>query len=112
MPYARGRALEEKEILMEAHPYAALSDFSALIFHGLTESMPRGVTAVLSADGKNGLLPADTIPEDWERIEMVGGRRVASVLGREVSWRRVEPIRYFGFEVLPGAGVSGPGYHA
>lgn len=89
---------------MEAHPYAAVSDFSALFFHGLTESMPKGVAAVFPADGKGGLLPADTTAEDWEGIALVGGRRAASVLGREVGWRRVESARYFGFEVYRGRG--------
>lgn len=106
VPYARGRAVEEEEALMEAHPYAALADFSALFFHGLTEAMPKGVTAVFPADGKGGLLPADTTAEDWEEIEIVGGRRVASVVGREVGWRRVESARYFGFEVYRGRGYS------
>ena len=99
VPYARTRAVEEEEVLMEAHPYAALSDLSALFYHGLTEAMPKGLTAVAPADGKGGLLPPDTYTQDWEGIQLVDGRRVSRVLGRPVNWRRVTPQRYFGFEL-------------
>lgn len=89
---------------MEAHPYAALGDLSALFYHGLTEAMPKGLSVLAPADGKGGLLPPDTDVGDWEGIPLVEGRKVPRVLGRPVSWRRVAPERYFGFELYRGRG--------
>lgn len=104
VPYARSRPLEEEEVLMEAHPYAALGDLSALFYHGLTEVMPKGLSALAPADGKGGLLPPDTDVDDWEGIPLVEGRKVPRVLGRPIAWRRVAPERYFGFELYRGRG--------
>lgn len=99
VPYARTVPLEEEEILMEVHPYATLSDLSALFYHGLTETMPKTLTVTVPADGKGGLLPPDTSTEDWEGIPLVKGRRVPRVLQRSVNWRTIEVERYFGFEL-------------
>jgi predicted transcriptional regulator of viral defense system len=99
VPYARTRPVEEEEVLMEVHPYATLSNLYALFYHGLTETIPKVLTAAVPADGKGGLLPADTNTEDWEGIPLVSGRRVPRILQRSVNWRRVEVKRYFGFEL-------------
>lgn len=97
VPYARLGFVDEREVLLEIHPYAALSHFSALVFHGLTEEQPKGFTATVSADGTGELLPIGTGPRDWEGVLRPGGRMPAQVLGRPVQWQRVKPDRFFGF---------------
>lgn len=106
VPYARLRPLEEDEVLMEVHPFAAVSDFSALVFHGLTDELPRDLTAVAPLDGAGDLLPLDTEPRDWEGLPMVRGRTPDRILGSLVRWRQVKPERYFGLGVYQPHGYS------
>jgi hypothetical protein len=97
VPYARLGFLDEREALLELHPYAALSHFTALVFHGFTEEQPKGFTATVSADETGDLWPIGTLPRDWEGLERPRGRTPASLLGRPVAWQRVKPARFFGF---------------
>lgn len=97
VPYARLGFVDEREALLELHPYAVLSHLTALVFHGLTEEQPKGLTATASADTTGGLLPIGTVPSDWEGVTRPGGRAVPRVLGRPVAWQRVKPERFFGF---------------
>jgi predicted transcriptional regulator of viral defense system len=97
VPYARQGFVDEREILFELHPYAVLSHFSALAFHGLTEEQPKGMTASASADVSGGLLPIGTNPRDWEGVHRPGGLRWTNILGRPVEWLQVKPERFFGF---------------
>jgi predicted transcriptional regulator of viral defense system len=104
VPYARTRHIEEDEVLMEVHPYAALSHFSALVFHGLTDELPKGITATVSLDGKGDLLPIGTEPGDWEDLSLVRGRTLDRILGRPVDWHQVKPERFFGLGVYAQRG--------
>ena len=96
--------MDEREVFMEAHPYASLGYLSALFYHGMTEVMPKVITAIAPADGKGDLLPADTDADDWEGIELVQGRKVPSVLGWPMRWRSIKPARYFGFQLYRSLG--------
>ena len=104
VPYAREREVDEREVLLEVHPYACLGYLSALSYHGMTEVTPKIITVVAPADGKGGLLPADTSADDWEGVELVKGRRITNVQGWPVRWRSAKPDRYFGFELYRGQG--------
>lgn len=104
VPYARVGHIAEDEILMEAHPFAALSHLSALVFHGLTDDLPKGLTALASLDGMGDVLPIGTEPRDWEGLSLVRGQRLASILGRPVAWRQVKPERFFGLGVYQPRG--------
>lgn len=104
VPYARTAPLEDEEVLMEAHPYATLSHLSALVFHGLTNELPKGPTLTAPPDGAADHLPLGTTAEDWEGILLVHGRRPARVLGRPVTWHQVKPERFFGVRVYQPRG--------
>lgn len=104
VPYARMGFIEEEEILMEAHPYAALSHLSAFAFHGLTGDLPKGITATVPTDGKGDLLPIGTEPRDWEGVPPVRGRMVERIFDRPITWRQVKPERYFGLGVYQSHG--------
>lgn len=97
VPYARQGFVDEREVLFELHPYAVLSHLSAMVFHGMTEEQPKGLTITVSVDVSGGLLPIGTGPRDWEGVQRPGGRTPAKILGRPVQWLRVKPERFFGF---------------
>lgn len=97
VPYARQGFVDEREVLFELHPYAVLSHLSALVFHGLTADLPKGLTVTVSADVSGGVLPIGTGPRDWEGVTRPGGRRLAQTLGRPVEWVGTKPERFFGF---------------
>jgi predicted transcriptional regulator of viral defense system len=106
VPYARQGFVDEREVLFELNPYAALSHFSALVFHGLTEEQPKGITATVSADVTGSLYPIGTIPRDWEGIEQPRGRTPTHILGRPVTWIRVNPEGFFGVQEYQPLGYS------
>jgi len=97
VPYARQGFIDEREVLFELHPYAVLSHLSALVFHGLTEEQPKGMTVTVSADVSGGLLPIGSSPLDWEGVPRPQGIRAPKILGRPVEWLKAKPERFFGF---------------
>ena len=96
VPYARTGLIQEDEILMEIHPYAAISHRSALVFHNLTDDLPTGITAIMPSDGRAGLLPPGTDLADWESGVFIVGKTISEILGQPIHWTRVMPTRYFG----------------
>ncbi len=96
VPYVRTGLVGEDEILMEVHPSAALTHRSALAFHGLTDDLPKDMTAMIPISGTAGMLPPDTDASDWEGFALAPGRLPAEILGRPVEWLRTRPDRYFG----------------
>jgi predicted transcriptional regulator of viral defense system len=104
VPYARAALTDEREILLECHPYATLSHATALVFHGLTDEQPVQLVATIPArSGTAGLLPIGTTPEDWEGIVPPPIRRPKQILTRPVVWNRMEPARIYGAaEYHPG----------
>lgn len=99
VPYAQQGFIDEDEVLFEVNPYAVVSHLSAMAFHGLTEELPKRITATVSTDVTGGLLPMGTEPRDWEGLPRPGGRTPKSVLDRAVLWTREKPERLFGFEI-------------
>jgi predicted transcriptional regulator of viral defense system len=98
-PYARKGVIDEEEILMETHPFAAISYLSALVYHGLTDDLPQQTTVMIPRTHTGGLLPPGTFSTDWQGwqgISVVRGRTPARILGRPVQWIRIPAGRYFG----------------
>lgn len=98
VPYAQSGLVQEDEILMEVHPYAVLSHRSALVFHGLTDDLPKDITAIVPTSGQGSLLPPGTEPIDWEALAITSGRAVSRIMNRPVHWMRVDPKYYFGIQ--------------
>jgi len=94
-PYARSGTVEEEEVLMELHPYAALSHISALCFHQMTEQLSKDIHVSIPDDGSRGFLPVGTGPKDWEGIALVRGRVADSISGRRIHWHRLVGKRIF-----------------
>jgi predicted transcriptional regulator of viral defense system len=95
-PYARTEAVEEEEVLMELHPYAALSHISALGFHQMTEQLGKEIHVSIPDNGSGGLLPLGTRSEDWEGVALVRGRVADSIFDRKIHWHRLVGKRIFG----------------
>lgn len=106
VPYARLGHVEEEEVLLEANPYAALSHLTALVFHRLTDELPKSMTAMAPAVGTGDQLPLDTEPRDWSGLPLPGGRTPARVLGRPLTWTRPKADRFFGVGVYQPRGYS------
>ena len=106
VPYARTGPIAEEEVVMEVDPYAALSHISAMVFHGLTDDLPRSITVMTPFDGRGDQLPLDTQPRDWEGIPLVSGRHPAKVLGHPVQWIKVKPENFFGLAVYQPRGYA------
>ena len=96
VPYATTGSLDEYEILMEAHPYCALSHASALNFHGLTDDLEKRITVTASLKPPAGELPSGTVIEDWEGLALPSGTRAPRILDRTIKWSGVESRRFFG----------------
>jgi predicted transcriptional regulator of viral defense system len=99
VPFVQTGIVGEDEILMEVHPYAALSHLSALVFHDLTDELPKGLSAMVPASGTAGLLPLETDASDWESLALVRGRVPVEILGRPLHWLHTQSARYFGTNV-------------
>jgi predicted transcriptional regulator of viral defense system len=91
-PYARTGVISEDELLMEVHPYAALSHITALVFHGMTDDFPQELHVILPTEGKGDLLPPGTRIEDWDgpwHAQHAHGRTVDTLFGKPVRWHRL-----------------------
>lgn len=104
VPYARLGHVEEEEILLEANPYASLSHFTALVFHRLTDELPKAMNVMAPTIGTGDQLPIGTEPRDWAGLPLVAGRTPSHVLGRSITWSRVKPERFFGLGVYQPRG--------
>lgn len=95
-PYAKQSPIEEDEILMELHPYAALSHLSAMAFHQITDQLPKEVQASVPSNRAPAILPVGTNRSEWlMRPNPVRGRLPDSIEGTAIIWHHVE--KFFGF---------------
>lgn len=104
-PFARNYSIDMREVLFEEHAYTILSHFSALDFHGLTIEQPKVITALSAARVARDVLPLGTDASDWEDIPLPSMTRPRSVLGQEVRWIRMDPIRLYGYSIYSPLGV-------
>lgn len=89
-PFVQTGAIQEEEILMELHPYGALSHVTALVFHGMTEELPKEIHVLLPSEHTGGLLPPGTREGDWEGLwqglSLVRGRTADEIMGTPIRW--------------------------
>lgn len=98
VPYANTSPISELEILMEAHPYAALGHLSALVFHQLTDALPKSIIALVPRGTPLDTYPSGTSSEDWVGINRVTGRKTPRILNQPVQWITVTLEHYFGIQ--------------
>jgi len=96
VPYAPTGHVEEDEILMELNPYGALSHLTAMVFHGLTDELPKHTILSIPGKGTNGLVPLGTDPLDWQGLSPPSGSTPNVLRRLPLTWVRLKPTRYFG----------------
>lgn len=94
------------EILMEANPTAALSHFSAMHFHGLTEEMPAPIHLATPYGRPGKIVPHGFSPEDIAEFGdgWIVCRRLESVFQHQVIWHRLRQNRMVGLKAYVRAG--------
>lgn len=96
VPYATTGLLDGYEILMEVHPYCALSHASALSFHGLSDDLEKRITALVARKTPAGMFPSGTVVEDWEGLSLPTGTKVPDILDQPVEWSSIDNRKFFG----------------
>lgn len=96
VPYATTGLLDGYEILMEVHPYCALSHASALSFHGLSDDLEKRITAVVARKIPPGTFPSGTFVEDWEGLSLPTGLKISHILYQPVEWSSIDNRKFFG----------------
>jgi len=95
-PYAKQDPIEEDEILMELHPYAALSHLSALAFHQVTNQLPKDIHASVPTGRSPGLLPVGTKTSEWfPGMSSIRGHLVSAIGDVPINWHQLE--KFFGY---------------
>jgi len=95
-PYAKQDPIGEDEILMELHPYAALSHQSALVFHQVTDQLPKEIHASVPTGRSSGLLPVGTKQSEWfPGMSSIRGHLASTIGEIPINWHQLE--KFFGF---------------
>jgi predicted transcriptional regulator of viral defense system len=103
--FARHAHIDERECLMEIHPYAALSHLSAMVFHGIAIETPKRLIATAARNATGGLYPVGTTGTDWEDLLIPRPRKPKQTMGTPIVWNVVRPERYFGVAEFEPFGV-------
>ena len=88
-PYARQGNVHEDEVLMEAHPYSALSHATAMVFHDLTDDFPQDFHLVLPSSTRPDLLPPGMEPTEWDEPFTSIGHTPPSLFGKPIQWHQL-----------------------
>jgi len=94
-PYAQ-TPIQEDEILLELHPYAALSFLSAFVFHNMINDLPKELHVTIPEQGSGGMIPTGTSPDDWFGLDTVPGRMVDKINKVPIHWHKLTSARIFG----------------
>lgn len=104
-PFAQTYGTDEYDVLSEINPYAVISHYSALVFHGLTWDQPQLITATSGRDWPDMLTPLGTDPAEWEGISLPAGPTPSRVMRIPVQWRRALVSSDIGIDVHAPHGV-------
>jgi predicted transcriptional regulator of viral defense system len=97
-PFAATGPIDENELLLEVNPYAFLSHFSALAFHGLTDRQANMISMTGPRVLPSDVIPIDTVAADWEDIPLPAWTpRPDAILRTPIRWSTVSAARYNGF---------------
>lgn len=104
-PFAGAYGTDEREALFEINPYAILSHYSALVFHGLTQDFPKAITAISSHTWADSPVPMGTGPGEWSGIALPAGPRPLRVMQLLVSWKQSIVPSMIGVNIYSPTGV-------
>ena len=98
-PYAEHVSLDERELAMEANPYAALSHVSALVYWGATRLVPKRTLLIVPRTWRTcGVQPVGVAPGDELGLALPDPSRPESLGRFDYVWTSVKNEWYFGFE--------------
>lgn len=93
-PYAQTLPVREDELLLEINPYAVITHYTALVFHGFTLNRPNIITAW--AGERGWVIPIGTTEEEWEGVDFPHIHRPRRILNQDVRWFNRFPNFSFG----------------
>jgi predicted transcriptional regulator of viral defense system len=106
VPYANLLEVSEEQIIQEANPWAVFGFLTALVYHGLTDLVPKEVFAIHFKDGEHLYrVPLGTTPEDWTDIDFPPSRQPRRVRDTAVNWTEIQGRWEFGVMVGYSLGV-------
>ena len=104
-PFAQTYGTDEVEVLSEINPYAVISHYSALVFHGLTWDQPQLITATSGRDWPVPPIPLGTDAAEWKGLSRPAGPTPSRVMRIPVRWRRPLVSSAIGIDVHAPRGV-------
>jgi len=107
VPYANLLEVSQEQIIQEGNPWAVFGFLTAMVYHGLTDLLPKKIYAIQFKDGEHqNRIPLGTTPDDWaEDIRRPLERRPGQVNGVEVVWTEMRGSLEFGITVGYSFGV-------
>lgn len=107
-PFARIVPTADEHVIAEAHPRAALSHFTAMFHHQVTDVPPRGYVATEWPIAGGDLPACGTTPDDWADLPIPINfiRRLRRIGESPVTWRRDSSGQALGIVPIYVAGVA------
>lgn len=104
--YANLLDVSEEQIIEEANPWAVFGFATAMVYHGLSDFLPKAVYVIEFKDGGHlGRFPLGTTPEDWVDIEFPSPRRPKKLDETPILWSEVQSKWDFGVMVGYSSGL-------
>jgi predicted transcriptional regulator of viral defense system len=106
VPYANLLEISEEQIIQEAHPWCVFGFLTALVFHGLTDLLPKEIYVIHFKDlSQPQRLPLGTTPEDWAELDLPSPRMAQKVGETKVNWTETQKKREFGVTIGYSSGL-------
>ena len=97
-PYANTIQVVEEHVVQELNPFAVFSHLTAIIHHGLSDSVSsRAIPVSTSAAGPKLRLPLGTTPDDWSDQPLPPQRKLKFVSRVRVAWVSERAAHDFGW---------------
>jgi predicted transcriptional regulator of viral defense system len=106
VPYSNLLEVSEEQIIQEADPWGVFGFLTALVYHGLTDLVPKEVFAIHVKGGHHlARIPLGTTPEDWPDLKLPPSRQPRRVRDTAVNWTEIQEKWEFGVTVGYSLGV-------
>jgi predicted transcriptional regulator of viral defense system len=105
VPYADVIPISEEQIVQEANPLAVFSHLTALVYHALTDQIPKTVQATHYTPPNPDRIPLGTAPEEWSGLRLPLLRRPKEVGSVPVQWFLTKGAWDFGHMVSYSQGL-------
>ena len=105
-PYANLLDVSEEQIIQEANPWTVFGFLTALIYHGLTDLVPKEIYAIHFKDGNQlRQAPLGTSLDDWSELEYPVCRLPNKTRDVGINWTETQSKWEFGLSIGYSSGV-------